>query len=59
MDPRSLRKLDLVLGCFHSALRTKDDQTPRYLAALRNPEVHIMGHPRGRVYNYRIGLSAD
>ena len=59
MDPRALRKLDLVLGCFHSSLRTKDDQTTRYLAALRNPEVHIVGHPRGRIYNYRLGLSAD
>jgi histidinol phosphatase-like PHP family hydrolase len=59
MDARSLRQLDLVLGCFHSSLRTKDDQTPRYLAALRNPDVHILGHPRGRVYNYRLGLTAD
>jgi len=30
-----------------------------YLAALRNPEIHILGHPRGRVYNYRVGLRAD
>jgi histidinol phosphatase-like PHP family hydrolase len=59
MDPRSLRKLDLVLGCFHSSLRTKEDQTERYLAALRNPDLHILGHPRGRVYNYRQGLAAD
>jgi putative hydrolase len=59
MDPRSLRSLDLVLGCFHSSLRTKDDQTRRYLAALRNPDIQILGHPRGRVYNYRLGLSAD
>ena len=29
MDFRSLRRLDLVLGSFHSALRTKDDQTAR------------------------------
>jgi DNA polymerase (family 10) len=59
MDPRALQQLDLVLGCFHSSLRTKDDQTQRYMAALRNPEVHIVGHPRGRVYNYRLGLSAE
>jgi DNA polymerase (family 10) len=59
MEPRSLRKLDLVLGCFHSSLRTKEDQTERYLAALRNPDLHILGHPRGRVYNYRQGLAAD
>jgi histidinol phosphatase-like PHP family hydrolase len=59
MDPSSLRELDLVLGCFHSSLRTKDDQTERYVAALRNPDIHILGHPRGRIYNYRLGLSAD
>ena len=36
MEPRALRELDVVLGSFHSALRTKEDQTARYLAALRN-----------------------
>jgi histidinol phosphatase-like PHP family hydrolase len=59
MNSESLRRLDLVLGCFHSSLRTKEDQTSRYLAALRNRNVHILGHPRGRIYNYRVGLHAD
>ena len=59
MDTRCLSKLDLVLGCFHSALRRKEDQTERYLAALRNPTIHILGHPRGRIFNYRLGLKAD
>ena len=59
MSPDSLLGLDLVLGSFHSALRTTEDQTERYLAALRNPHVHILGHPRGRIYNFRIGLKAD
>jgi histidinol phosphatase-like PHP family hydrolase len=59
MSPDSLRSLDLVLGSFHSALRTTEDQTERYLAALRNPHVHILGHPRGRIYNFRLGLKAD
>jgi len=59
MSLDSLRGLDLVLGSFHSALRTIEDQTERYLAALRNPHVHILGHPRGRIYNFRIGLKAD
>lgn len=59
MSPTSLRRLDVVLGAFHSALRTKEDQTERYLAALRNPDIHILGHPRGRIYNFRIGLKAD
>lgn len=59
LDPRSLAGLDIVLGCFHSALRKKEDQTARYLAALRNPDIQILGHPRGRIYNFRLGLDAD
>jgi DNA polymerase (family 10) len=59
MLPQSLSSLDIVLGSFHSSLRTTQDQTDRYLAALRNPNIQILGHPRDRIYNYRIGLSAD
>ena len=59
MEPRALRELDFVLGSFHSALRKKEDQTARYLAALRNSSIQILGHPRGRIYNYRLGLKAD
>ncbi|HEY9501961.1 MAG TPA: hypothetical protein VIR01_10090, partial [Pyrinomonadaceae bacterium] len=39
--------------------RIIEDQTNRYLAALRNPNIQILGHPRGRIYNYRLGLRAD
>jgi histidinol phosphatase-like PHP family hydrolase len=59
MLPQSLSSLDIVLGSFHSSLRITQDQTDRYLAALRNPNIQILGHPRGRIYNYRIGLKAD
>ena len=59
MSPESLAALDLVLGSFHSSLRIVEDQTDRYLAALRNPHIQILGHPRGRIYNFRIGLRAD
>jgi putative hydrolase len=47
------------VGCFHSALRRKEDQTERYLNTLRNPSIHILGHPRGRIYHFRPGLTAD
>src|SRR5204862_3262636 len=47
MAPKSLSGLDLVLGSFHSSLRRIDDQTERYLAALRNPHIQILAHPRG------------
>ena len=59
MDPKSLSELDIVIGSFHSALRIKEDQTERYLAALRNRNIQILGHPTGRIYNYRLGLKAD
>src|ERR1051326_778704 len=59
MDAAALAQLDVVLGCFHSSLRKKEDQTERYLAALRNPTIQILGHPKGRIYNFRLGLTAD
>jgi histidinol phosphatase-like PHP family hydrolase len=59
MDPLALKSLDLVVGAFHSALRQNADQTQRYIAALSNPSVNILGHPRGRIYNHRAGLNAD
>ncbi|HEX7861009.1 MAG TPA: PHP domain-containing protein [Verrucomicrobiae bacterium] len=59
LDCDFLDRLDIVLGSFHSQLRVKEDQTARYLAALENPCVQILGHPRGRVYNFRLGLKAD
>jgi histidinol phosphatase-like PHP family hydrolase len=59
MDPKALRTLDIVLGAFHSKLRLTEDQTGRYLAALRNPDFHVLAHPRGRRWGARIGLRAD
>ena len=59
MDEAALAGLDLVLGAFHSMLRLREDQTERYLAAVRNPDVHVLAHPRGRRYDSRLGLHAD
>ena len=59
MDPHALRPLDLVLGAFHSKLRLTEDQTERYLKALRNPTVTTLAHPRCRMFNRRVGLPAD
>jgi len=59
MDEESLGSLDLVLGAFHSALRVKDDQTERYLAALAQPRLDVLAHPKARMYGRRPGLSAD
>ena len=59
MDPSALARLDIVLGAFHSKLRLRDDQTERYFRALENPDVQVLAHPRGRIYNFRAGLSCD
>jgi histidinol phosphatase-like PHP family hydrolase len=59
MEANALAELDVVLGSFHSALRRSEDQTDRYLAALRNPGIQILGHPQCRVFGYRVGLTAD
>lgn len=59
MDEDSLASLDLVLGAFHSQLRSKDDQTERYLAALNQPRLHVLAHPKARMYGRRVGLVAD
>ncbi|HET8568816.1 MAG TPA: hypothetical protein VFM93_07515 [Candidatus Limnocylindria bacterium] len=59
MDDGALAELDLVLGAFHGQLRKKEDQTERYLGALANPTIDVLAHPRGRIWNFRLGLSAD
>ncbi|MFN2614635.1 MAG: PHP domain-containing protein [Actinomycetota bacterium] len=59
MDSHSLASLDIVLAAFHSKLRVKEDQTDRYLLALKNPHINTLAHPRGRIFNFRLGLSAD
>jgi histidinol phosphatase-like PHP family hydrolase len=59
MAPEALAPLDLVLGAFHSKLRMREDQTERYLAALRDPSVHVLAHPQARMYGRRTGLRAD
>ena len=59
MEPDALAKLDVVLAAFHSKLRLKEDQTERYVHALQNPHINTLAHPRGRIFNFRPGLSAD
>ena len=59
MTPEERRGLDLVVAAPHSALRSSADQTERLLAAVRTPGVHILGHPRGRKYGVRPGVTAN
>ena len=59
MTPEELSLFEIVVAAPHSALRSANDQTPRMLAAVRTPGVHILGHPRGRMYGSRPGVTAD
>jgi histidinol phosphatase-like PHP family hydrolase len=53
------RKVELVLAAPHALLRKPDDQTARMLKAVQSPGVHILAHPRGRMYDSRLGVQAD
>jgi histidinol phosphatase-like PHP family hydrolase len=59
MTAEERRRLELVVAAPHSALRSSVDQTRRILTAVRTPDVHILGHPRGRKYGVRPGVTAD
>lgn len=59
MEPDELTQLELVVAAPHSVLRSVADQTPRMIAAVNTPGVHILGHPRGRMYGSRPGVAAD
>jgi histidinol phosphatase-like PHP family hydrolase len=52
-------QFELVLAAPHSRLRKTEDQTDRLLAAIRNPAVRILAHPRGRISGSRAGIVAD
>jgi histidinol phosphatase-like PHP family hydrolase len=54
-----LAQFEIVVAAPHSALRSSNDQTARMIGAVQTPGVHILGHPRGRMYGSRPGVSAD
>ncbi len=59
-EDRVLKQLDVVVASPHTALSQEPEAaTKRLLAAIRNPYVHIIGHPTGRIVNQRPGLSPD
>jgi putative hydrolase len=58
MEPEELRLLELVVAAPHSILRSPKDQTDRLLRAIATPGVNILGHPRGRMYGSRPGVTA-
>jgi putative hydrolase len=59
MTDEELRALEIVVAAPHSTLRSTADQTARMLKAVSTAGVHILGHPRGRMYGSRPGVAAD
>ncbi|MGF1504916.1 MAG: DNA polymerase/3'-5' exonuclease PolX, partial [Anaerolineae bacterium] len=59
-DDETLARFDLVQGSIHTSLRQPREQiTERLLAAMRNPYIAIIGHPRGRLYPDREPADLD
>jgi putative hydrolase len=58
MTRDELSRIEIVVASPHSGLRAKDDQTTRMVRAVTAPGVHILGHPRGRKYGSRPGVTA-
>ncbi len=55
-----LKELDVVVASPHAALTQEPAKcTARFLKAMENPYVTIMGHPTGRLVGRREGLSPD
>jgi histidinol phosphatase-like PHP family hydrolase len=59
MDDSELSRFEFVVASPHSALRGSADQTGRMVGAVSQRFVDILGHPRGRRYDVRPGVSAD
>jgi len=59
LTPEEAATFEVVLAAPHSRLRRNEDQTARLVAAIENPSVHILAHPRGRITGTRAGVVAD
>ena len=55
-----LRRLDLVIASIHSGFnQSREEITGRLVGACRNPEVDIIGHPRGRLLGRRDAYQVE
>ena len=59
VQPGEREQFEFVVASPHSQLRRSEDQTARMINAVRAAGVAILGHPRGRMFNTRPGISAD
>jgi histidinol phosphatase-like PHP family hydrolase len=59
MSHDELSRVDVVVASPHSGLRITADQTSRLVTAVMTRGVHILGHPRGRMFGSRGGIVAE
>jgi putative hydrolase len=59
LQPDEREQFEFIVASPHSLLRRSEDQTARMLGAVNARGVAILGHPRGRMFNSRPGVSAD
>ena len=59
-DDALLAELDVVVASIHSNFnQPRETMTARLIAAIRNPQVDVIGHPTGRMLGYRDGYDFD
>lgn len=59
-DPDFLAGFDVLVASVHSLFRLdRDETTRRIIAAMENPNVHVIGHPSGRLINRRDPIDMD
>lgn len=58
VPPDERAELDCVVAAVHTGLLSERDQTERYLRALATPGIHVLAHPRGRLFQHRQGVRA-
>ena len=60
LDPKTLSRLDFVIGSIHSRFDMNEgEMTKRVCKALSNKNLHILGHPTGRLLLARDGFKID
>ena len=59
-DDEVLKGFDWCVASLHSNFKmSRRDQTKRFLRAIENPYVHVVGHPSGRRLDRREGVDFD
>ena len=58
VPPLERHELDCVVAAVHRGLGARADQTERLLRAVATPGVHVLAHPRGRMFHRRQGIRA-